>query len=203
MKIAAISDIHGMLPLPCKQVDLVIIAGDICPDVSPVGQEKWLEKEFTQWCALLPTKQILATWGNHDFVGQMLLKQPKDFYVDEMVEVDGIKIWLSPWVPNLPRWAFSFPNDIPEEKVKGIPTCDILVSHGPPRGAGDHIPGVGRTIHVGSETLRDHLKVIEPMMVICGHIHEARGYYGTVRNVASVDGNYVPYPERWTYIELT
>ena len=210
MRIIAISDIHGQLPVePCDPCDLLIIAGDICPDVGHVtGQAKWLDTTFRAWLKLQPANKIIGTWGNHDFVGQSPntpTDLPWTLAVNELVEVDGLKIYLTPWVPNLPRWAFSFPNDVPQERWPyHLPSVDIFVPHGPPLGYSDYLAGWH---HVGSETQRGWCLERKPPVVVCGHIHEGRGEYPTVwggklYNVASLDGKYEPYPQRFTTVCL-
>jgi Icc-related predicted phosphoesterase len=48
----------------------------------------------------------------------------------------------------------------------------VILSHPPPRDAVDlTIEGQ----HVGSTALREHIEQHQPALVICGHIHEARG----------------------------
>ncbi len=98
MKIAAISDLHGHLPIvpPC---DLLIIAGDVCPDFGPgtgpglIRQRDWLNHEFANWIAVQPCRTWVATYGNHDF----LQRCAAGFHVDEAVTIGGLKVWLSPW----------------------------------------------------------------------------------------------------------
>lgn len=205
MKIYAISDIHGDLPPQCPPCDLLIIAGDICPHTPhtmPVAeyQAHWLNRDFRRWLKNQPAKEIIGTWGNHDFVGKYGGLIPSDLPieigVDKLIEIGGLKIYLSPWVPNLGRWAFAYQDDVPEEIRQRIPDkVDILVSHGPPAGFFD---GVIEGIHVGSDSLLRACERVKPPIIICGHIHEARGsgptpWGGIIYNVASLDRLYQPY----------
>ena len=214
MKIVAISDIHGQLPEePCPECDILILAGDICPErphVQPRAevQAEWLDTTFRKWLLDQPAKKIIATWGNHDFVGQQKIYPndlPWTLLVDDSIMVDGFMIYCTPWVPNLGRWAFATEGDVPSYYRYNIPLeTDILVSHGPPFGYCDKVL---EGMNVGSETLLNRINDILPTMVICGHIHEARGEAITawghkIINVASVDRGYQPYPERYTVIKL-
>src|SRR4030095_2330029 len=77
MRIAALSDQHGFLPEvpPC---DLLIVAGDICPDLfgpfiamhAPDLQKAWSDVRVRPWLAAAPAAHKLLTWGNHDWCGQ-------------------------------------------------------------------------------------------------------------------------------------
>jgi Icc-related predicted phosphoesterase len=219
--IAATSDLHGNLPdLPLFDFDVAVIAGDICPNYySPrdavqdaVRQYNWLDGPFRSLIEALRAQSksghVLWTWGNHDFVGERKL-YPTDMagLVDEPFELDGVKFWFTPWVPNLRAWAFSGNGDVPQMYRDSIPVdTDVLVSHGPPASYGDAEIFLGE--HCGSENLKETIEqIVQPKIVICGHIHEGRGVYetpygGHIYNVASLNRQYEPYPERWTRIEL-
>lgn len=131
--------------------------------------------------------EVVATWGNHDFVGEHDELVPPDLpwtlLVDEETTVSGLRIHGTPWVPNLPRWAFNAREEGLQARADLIPAgLDILMSHGPPQGIGDFIPGgskygnIGET-NVGDLSLNDAIKRARPRFVVCGHIHEARGLY--------------------------
>lgn len=214
MIIYATSDLHGDLPPPCPECDLLIIAGDICPStphMQPAAeyQGHWLNSRFRAWLFNQPAKRIIGTWGNHDFVGKYPRLLPDglkiDLGVDEMVQEDDLDIYLTPWVPNLGRWAFAYEADVPTHVRDNIPAqVDILVSHGPPEGLLDEVV---EGLHVGSESLLNACKRVLPSIIICGHIHEARGmiktpWGGHIYNVASLDRQYKPYATRYVRIEI-
>src|SRR5262245_66452598 len=77
MRIVAISDQHGFLPEipPC---DLVIVAGDVCPDRmgpflamhAPDQQKSWFNATIRPWLARSAATHKILTWGNHDWCGQ-------------------------------------------------------------------------------------------------------------------------------------
>lgn len=223
MHVYAASDLHGNLPEPPADADLLLLAGDICPDFrplrDPIQQSHWLEHQFKAWLKDhgVPTVGI---WGNHDFVGEkpfMVPKMPWTLLQDS--EVDGIdfkrlRVWGTPWVPGLPYWAFYGRQEALQARSDLIPEgLDVLMTHGPPLGHGDFIPtsekqrnkyGNFGGEHVGDETLNEAIRRARPRVVICGHIHEARGAHdldGTpVYNVAAVDENYVLHENPWTRI---
>lgn len=181
-KIIALSDQHGNLPeiQPC---DILLIAGDIVPlEVQnyPFDSMKWLNGPFNEWLESIPAKHVVATPGNHDFIFQKKLDMvPKlrwHLLIDNLAEVEGLKIWGSPWQNWFYDWAFNAP-DVGGEvflarKYAQMPDdTDIIISHGPPFGYGDQALD-GRT---GSKALTDRIKETKPRLVVCGHIHEDRG----------------------------
>lgn len=212
MTLALISDTHGMLPDPPEDCDAIIHAGDLGPDRHP---QQWWEGPFPLWAETVGVP-IYATFGNHDFFWPPLAICPHNFslIVDDQVDIGGKKVWFSPWVQNLPRWAWNLPNEEAAAHYARIPDdTDLIVSHAPPFGYGDSLRnsalkyGLPRDMRVGSPQLRDRLRELPGVSVICGHIHEDRGTFTTdegnfVHNVASVDGDYNPYPSRWLYLEI-
>lgn len=48
----------------------------------------------------------------------------------------------------------------------------VLVSHPPPKG---HVDAIHSGAHVGSSSIRAIVEEFQPPLVLCGHIHEARG----------------------------
>lgn len=216
MNVYAVADLHGYLPAIPEDCDLLLIAGDICPDFEFGGardtsghqQSAWLDTTFREWL----TVPAVAIWGNHDFVGEhpgLIPELPWTLLQDSETTVNGLRIYGTPWVPGLPRWAF-FQNPAGlAARAELIPEgLDVLMTHGPPYRAGDHIPwtpkyetkyGTPREGEwVGDRTLNRAINRAKPGVALCGHIHESRGthYVGgvTVHNVAAVDGAYVPYP---------
>ncbi len=208
MKVALISDTHGMLPA-YPDADILIHAGDIALDR---GQEKWFRTEFFSWVREFGNP-VYATFGNHDFtqgaMGSMLREKAPpnlDFVVDEARLIGGKRFWFSPWSPRFGDWAWMAPDNSLAAKYEKIPlNTEVIVSHGPPKGAGDYTRIYGSQ-HVGSEALAERMsELTELELVITGHIHEDVGYHslkGTrVINVSSVDGLYQPREKRFFYLE--
>lgn len=167
----------------------------------PADQLDWLERSFTPWLETLPAGRILWIAGNHDFGCQRLdfkrlIKQRGiggEYLIDEVAEVDGVRIFGSPWVPNLPSWAFNAPDDRFRELADQMPQAEILMLHGPPHGILDRVLGRGS---VGAPHVMDAIKRIKPSHVVFGHIHE--GYGEEIRagihfhNVSYMDELYTP-----------
>lgn len=221
MSVYAIADLHGQLPQWPEDCDLLLLAGDICPDFRPMNHYDWVDKKGHQQALWLDTVfrgwlddrpadcEIVAIWGNHDWVGQhaaLIPELPWRLLQDSETSVNSIRIFGTPWVPGLPSWAF-YANDIAlEARSELIPEgLDILMSHGPPMGCLDFIPGGTEKqaskygningMHVGDVALKDAIRTKRPLQVICGHIHESRGaeilFNSRVFNVAAVDDFYV------------
>lgn len=199
MRIVLTSDLHGALPDigPC---DLLLIAGDVCPvenhDLD--FQRNWLQTVFADWLEKTPAEQIVGIAGNHDFIFEAeKVDLPWTYLQDAEATVNGLRIWGSPWVPNLRSWAFyGGPGRVRGTIIDAIPSgIDILLSHGPMYGAGDRVMD---GMYVGCKEMLNQIKRISPKLFVCGHIHEGYGAYSRipveygVYNVAHMDVLYRP-----------
>lgn len=216
MTIYAAADLHGQLPDVPEDCDVLLLAGDICPDFADrtgFQQAGWLDATFRSWIrplVLSPRRiKVIAIWGNHDFVGEHPGLIPDDLpwtlLQDSEATVNGLRIYGTPWVPGLPYWAFFANERALEARAEAIPAgLDILMTHGPPYGAGDLVPWTPKYAtkygtppegeRVGDYALRAAIKDVRPKHVLCGHIHEDRGQHSVagvpVTNVAAVDERY-------------
>lgn len=187
MEIIATSDLHGVLP-DTPACDLLIIAGDVCPvwdDHSDAVQLRWLVGEFSTWLKKQPAKRKVFIGGNHDFVLEHRGRDRIDsdyigaeYLQDSEVEVDGLRIWGTPWVPHLPNWAFHADAARMQQAADDIPIgTDVVVSHGPPYGILDDLhPHAAHATHrVGADFMESAMRHVEPALFVCGHIHEQVG----------------------------
>jgi len=184
MKILTISDTHSQHRRVPKEwlvpADMIIHAGD----VSNVGKLNEIE-DFCMWYDSLDYKYKIFCAGNHDWgfqrepdkVAEIIAAYPSITYVqDEMIIVDGVKIYCSPWQPEFMNWAFNLERgeEIKEKWDAINEECEILVTHGPVYGILDLAPG---DRYVGCvdllETITIRLKKLSTH--ICGHIHGAHG----------------------------
>jgi Icc-related predicted phosphoesterase len=221
MKICCVSDLHGQLP-NIPECDLLLISGDICPDrgepekrsvfggeslvydrcgsaAAMFYQSQWLMGTFREWLDKIPAKHVVACWGNHDYIGQ---RRPDmvptnlrwHLLTDQMVEIEGIKIWGTPWSVWYYDWAFNSPprdeggEEFLARKFSVIPEgCDIIISHGPPADYGDHNDAGKRS---GSYALIETVKRVKPQLLVCGHIHEGYGVFNVeVGNSTAIVAN--------------
>ena len=178
MRIIAISDTHGLheeLVLP--DGDMIIFAGDMCGwghGISDIIS-------FGDWIYDQPHKYKIVIAGNHDWTFQddyymsKSLLEDITYLQDDMVEIEGIKIYGSPWQPTFFNWAFNLDRgDEISRKWDLIPDeTDILVTHGPPMGHLDW--NNTKTDRVGCYDLNRAVKRVKPRYHIFGHIHNYHG----------------------------
>lgn len=239
MIVYATSDLHGNLPPIPEDADLLLVGGDICPDFRPYGrhavmsidtggtqQARWLDEEFRAWLesAIPRDCQVVGIAGNHDFVFEKPFLVPRDlpwtYLKDSLAPLEaagGLRVWGTPWVPGLPYWAFYGREEALSARADLIPEgLDVLMTHGPPYGAGDYIPtsekqrnkyGNFGGEHVGDPSLVPIIKERAPKVVVCGHIHEARGVHALpdspsdwdpIYNVAAVNEVYELHKQPFT-----
>lgn len=180
LNICAISDTHT------KHEGLVIPACDIllhAGDFSGIGRISEV-KNFLEWFSKQSAKHKIFISGNHDMMDQdnpslfkeILKEYPGVTYLrDEMIEIEGIKIYGRPWTPEFYDWAFMKPRLSPsmDSTLSIIPSeVDILLTHGPAYGILDM---TSRGERVGCEDMLFHLDRIKCKAVICGHIHHSSG----------------------------
>ncbi len=215
MKLLAMSDLHGHLPVVTKPYDVICIAGDVVPLATISGrmadtlykQAKWLITDFYPWIDSLPCDRVVMTWGNHDWIGMepsvcpVYMGDKLQVLVDDPYSYNGVHFWGTPWQPVFHDWAFNLPEFELAERWGRIPKgTDVLIVHGPPKTFGDR---VGRE-YVGSASLAARIRRIEPSYVICGHIHHGYGHYRlqgktnktvNILNCSIVNGKYAPVNE--------
>lgn len=201
MKIVAIADQHGLLDAKIPECDLLIVAGDLCPDrIGPFWarddarqQYWWFANEWLAWREAQPAEHCLVTWGNHDYCGHLQGSHIENYQdgktqvgIDALVEYKGLKIWLSPWTKQFMKWAFmKEEQDLWDKHFNRIPEgIDILVTHDPPYGYGDASPDweTKKIDHYGSVAMLKTVLRVKPKVVICGHIHDAYGTYTLTGN---------------------
>lgn len=180
VRIAVVSDTHLQhlkYNICMPEADMVIHAGD----ATFLGKIEELHL-FFEWFKGLPYKYKILVAGNHDLMFERnrtlaasMLGRDVIYLEDKLVEIEGLKIYGSPWQPEYGKLAFNLPRGHRlREKWNKIPNgIDILVTHGPPMGIRD-LNSDG--LHVGCEDLRDVVtKRVKPRLHAFGHIHLSYG----------------------------
>jgi Icc-related predicted phosphoesterase len=173
-KLVFISDTHRQYNgVSIPECDFLIFCGD--EDLN--SEQSCLI--FNDWLGEQPAKNIVMTVGNHDFYAE---ENPEEFkklmtnakvLIDKYLEIDGLKIYGTPWTPTFYDWAFMKPDLNLAKVFANIPTgLDILITHGPPMYILDQN---SRYQHCGSQSLYNAVKEKAPKINCFGHIHEARG----------------------------
>lgn len=177
MAISDTHNCHGKLEIP--DGDILIHAGDMSMQGS-LQELRW----FDAFLGRLPHRHKIVISGNHDFGFERTPTEARAaitqgiYLQDEAVEIEGLKIYGSPWQPWFCNWAFNLRRGQPlAEKWALIPDdTDILVTHGPPRRQGDLTHHGER---VGCVDLMRRIREVRPRYHVFGHIHEG---YGVTRD---------------------
>lgn len=157
------------------------------------NQERWFRDEWMHWAVQQPVSTaIVLTHGNHCYWAERLhnrhgqivdlvyegVRHAGDRHVriaavvDGLVEIDGIRIWLTPWSSQFHDWAWMAEDEDLIQRYADIPEdIDILVSHTPPMGYCDEVRERREIEHVGSRSLLAAIVRAHPRVVVCGHIH--------------------------------
>ena len=211
MKIVAISDLHGNLPLIEEVAVIYCISGDIMPlNIQSNDRKcrKWLREDFIPWANNLPCAHVVLVAGNHDFVFYRMEKSDIDkifegskiIYLENSgVQLEGLNIFGTPWCHQFGHWAFMTDDEALAEIFREIPeNVDILLTHDAPYGTSDILFqntawNIGE--HIGCVPLRDAIIEKKPKIVLHGHLHSTNHkkevlVESDVYNVSLLDENY-------------
>lgn len=199
MKICCTSDLHGFWP-EIPDCDLLILAGDYAPAYKH-EPGYFYRLQMKPWLRSIHDRgiKIVGIAGNHELLFEshpnFIPKMDWQYLQDSGCEVNGLRIWGTPWQPRFHDWAFNLDEPDLAEKWELIPSdTDILIVHGPPHGFGDY-SHFGH-VHCGSPSLLSAVLRIKPKLVVAGHIHSGHGVldlFGTkVINCSYLDDNYKP-----------
>jgi Icc-related predicted phosphoesterase len=184
LKATFISDTHGRH----QGITDKLTGGDIIfhtGDHSSTGSELEIEN-FLNWYSQLPYTYKVFIAGNHDLgfehqpdiIQKLISKYDVTYLQDTSVEIEGLKIYGSPWQPRFFDWAFNVDrgsDELDQIWAKIPEDIDILLTHGPAWGYLDRV--TGREDHLGCELLKQHIHTrVKPLVHACGHIHTGRGY---------------------------
>lgn len=191
VKILHLSDTHGFHEeLKIERGDIVIHSGDAANSIDVAFNTNEM-LDFLEWFSKLPFQRKVFVPGNHDismWVGAVTVEQFSDRGIDVLInsdiEVDGLKIWGSPYTPRLfehyTNWAWGLKRSEMNKVWDLIPNnMDILVTHGPPKGILD-LCGCHENRDVpcqaGDKILLNKVLEIKPKLHAFGHIHQEKSY---------------------------
>ena len=102
-------------------------------------------------------------------------------------EVDGIEFWgVGGAIPITPfgSWSYDFSEDDGRRLLADCPLGAILVSHSPPKGAVDKSSS---DQSLGSLAVLETVEKCQPLLVVCGHIHDSSGQCELIGNTPVVN----------------
>jgi uncharacterized protein len=179
VKLVAFADVHDRFDIvtqalqQLQEVDVIIIAGDITTNGTPADAQLAIHA----WKPFAPT--LLAVSGNMDSPA-----------IDQTLEQLGVSINarcqhvhdVGFFGCSAAPVSIGTPYEIPESEIaqrleRGFSQSmtarhRVLVPHAPPHNAVDRTHS---GVAAGSRAVRDFIERVEPALILCGHIHEARG----------------------------
>jgi len=204
MKIFAITDIHGRrnfnkeITQIITDSDLVIIAGDI----TDFGDKKEANEILEEMLVL--NENIVAVPGNCDTPGvnEALTALGINLH-GAMKRINDVAIYGLGGSNESP---FNTPQEYRDSEIETIlrqfrrdenAHFHIIISHPPPLRT--KVDKVFLGHHVGSMAVRGIIERFQPDLVICGHIHEARGVDKIGKTIVINPG---PFPKHYAIIDL-
>ncbi len=181
MRIAYVVDVHdrfeavGDAVARTGPVDVLVVGGDI----TTFGTPDDAERAVAGWRPLAP--RLLAVAGNCDSPEIDARLVELGISLDGRgVEIDGVGFFGASAAPHSPLHT---PHEVPDEElghraetglaeIDGVPVR-IFCPHAPPYATACDRLRSGQ--HVGSQALRAFVDQEQPDLLLCGHIHEARG----------------------------
>lgn len=189
LRVLHISDTHGFHEdIPINRfidVDLVIHSGDASNHYSPVHNEQEMRK-FLDWYEKVPVKHKIYVPGNHDTSIEAQFVEKKTFedrgihmLINESVEIEGFKIWGSPYTPTFGKWSFMKSREKLNDIWQMMPDdTEIVIVHGPPKTIRDLAYNGKELEFCGCEALRKRLLNLSQLKLMCfGHIHNNDGIF--------------------------
>ena len=187
-------DISMLIP---EGTDIVFITGDLTYRGSPQELQR-LKETLKRMVAKV--SHVVITVGNHELGCE---KDPQSWIdamkeigvkllMHEAIEIEGYKIYGSPWSPEFGGWAYNYHRLTGQTMWQDIPdNTEILLTHGPLYGVLDYCHGG----HVGCTDLRRKVERLPYLKYhLFGHIHEAHGIemfnQVTCLNSSIMDGTY-------------
>jgi predicted phosphohydrolase len=182
VRIVAVADTHLFhRELVVPHGDVLVHAGDLCR-AGTLGELA----TALHWLDSLPHEHKIVVAGNHDWsfaraheraTARAALEEAGVIYLeDAQAEIAGLRVYGSPWQPELCGWAFNLPRGPELARIwAAIPEgLDLLITHGPPAGIGDRVSDTRRE---GCADLAARVARVRPRVHVFGHIHEDGGVW--------------------------
>jgi Icc-related predicted phosphoesterase len=185
VRILSVSDLHYRLPHydwlveAARDVDVVVLAGDLADVVNPVPVEVQSVVLTTYLQRLAEQAPVVVSSGNHDLDGPGVLGEQVAGWLrraaDDRVltdggsrDLDGVRFTACPW------WDGPLTRDEVEAQLVAAaedrPDTWVWVYHSPPAGT----PLCrDRKREFPDHDLAAWIARFEPDVVLCGHIHQA------------------------------
>ncbi|MEM6929328.1 MAG: metallophosphoesterase [Myxococcota bacterium] len=172
--IVFISDTHG------RHAELGRLSGDVlvhCGDGTDRTQSSI--DELDAWFGEQDFAHVLYVPGNHDFCAEahwragLPVFENAHVVVDQRVDLRGLRIYASPWVPDLQGWAYYASERRLRQAWDQIPDdLDVLITHTPPATILDRNR---RGESLGCPDLLRRLARRAPRLHAFGHVHHSGG----------------------------
>ena len=186
MDLFFISDTHGNHEkIYVPNTDVIICCGDESNHKNPHINEGESHK-FFEWFSKLDVEHKIFVPGNHSTAIEAGLIRRENypnvkFLIHEATSIEGLIIFGSPYTPTYGNnWAYMKKHNRMQVVWDSVPKCDILVTHGPPKGILDVCEDKDkrkRYIHSGCKSLMNKVLEIKPMIHAFGHIHDEPDCY--------------------------
>jgi len=175
MKILAFSDLHRDLEQATRLTemsagaDVVVGAGDFASIHEGLDETINALSDITTPTVLVP--------GNNERL-EALVEAASGWPAAAVLHGDSTEIegqtffGLGAGIPTTPwSWSYDMDEEAAAAALEGLTSRAFLVLHSPPK---DHCDSAG-DLHLGSTSIRDAIKTVQPKIAVCGHIHEAWG----------------------------
>ena len=181
MRLVAISDTHlqhRKLDLP--EAEILVHAGDFSNRGSVPEA-----REFLTWFKSLDYEYKILVPGNHDISCEYsenelrteLIKEGIYFESNGVVFIEDLVIFCYSWTPEIypgSPWGYTISRESESfERLWNLaPKCDLLITHGPPKGILDRTED---DLLVGEDYMHSYVMRETPRVHIFGHVHESYG----------------------------
>jgi Icc-related predicted phosphoesterase len=180
MRLLCITDLHESqvalerILADTGPADLILLGGDLTNFGTPADAEAMIQQ------AEATGTKVLAVAGNCDSaeIDQRLVELEVSLAGRGVIYAGAGLHGLSA----MPPWQGNMYETTEAELARALQTGyaqiagaghHVVLSHPPPHGG--NLDCTSSSRHVGSRALRSFIDQVQPELVVCGHIHEARG----------------------------